>query len=356
MRELLKMIINSYNKITEIKITKKIKRVGKLPMKNYKKLKPGSTVEGDLFSANLTPSKKILLNLYPASMRDKDKLRFLKVCRFIEENCSEYLRYMKKSSSLLYRGSRDIDPKTVYFIGASRLNRRPLDTPKKIQKNVDELLSLGGCKAIRSNSIFCISNSLGADGYGHIFCIFPCDGFSYTWSKHEDWEISVDDIIDSNIEFKKLLTLLRSFSVAFPDFSELSRTDGRIIESIEEYWSDARFFDAYDTADVLASMNKELLKIKTTLDTYCKIAKKYKLNSISSANIKTAYKLIMQASDRKQQSNNFLKYHNIRTNNLDQAMKTRNEVCICGHYVAIRQDILEINYDKLLCKYFGLKK
>lgn len=347
-------------KITGIKITKKIKRVGKLPMKNYKKLKPGSTVEGDTFSANLTPSKNISLNLYPALiMRDKEeKLRFLKVCRFIEKNCSEYLKYMKKSSSLLYRGSRDIDPNTIYFIGASRLNRRPKDTPKKIQKNVDELLSLGGCKAIRSNSIFCISNRLAADGYGPVFCIFPCDGFSYTWSNHDDWEISADDIIDSNIEFKKLLTLLGSFSVSFPYISELPRKYGRIMDSIEEYWSDARFFDGFDdAADVLASMNKELLKIKTTLDTYCEIAKKYKLNSINfTANIKIAYKLIVQAGDRKQQSNNFLKYHNIRTNNLDQAMKMRNEVCICGHYVAIRQDILGINYDKLLCKYFGLKK
>jgi hypothetical protein len=104
----------------------------------------------------------------------------------IKRDCSEALAAMKATGRFLYRGVPGATLRA--FKGASRENRRPLSTKAHFQVLIDEMLSHYGFKALRSNSIYCTSAYEEAQYYekgsGHLYMIFPINGFDYTWSRY----------------------------------------------------------------------------------------------------------------------------------------------------------------------------
>jgi hypothetical protein len=63
-----------------------------------------------------------------------------------------------------------------------KFKRTPKDTAFQMHETVNKVLELAGFDATRENSIFCTSDPDQAREYGHLFFIFPIDGFKFTWS------------------------------------------------------------------------------------------------------------------------------------------------------------------------------
>lgn len=107
--------------------------------------------------------------------------------RLIVKDCSDILGLYKANKKVFYRGTRKRHPEI--FKGASITGRRPADTPKPVQRKVDQMLKALGFKALRSNSIFVTPMKINAeeysvDGGDGVYVIFPINGFKYTWSEH----------------------------------------------------------------------------------------------------------------------------------------------------------------------------
>jgi len=96
----------------------------------------------------------------------------------LQKNCKQALSAFKKAN-VLYRGSK---PHGSAYLGRSVKNRTPMDTPNPVQSNLDQLFLSAGYKAVRGNSIFVSGDADTADEYGHLYIIFPIDGFNFTWS------------------------------------------------------------------------------------------------------------------------------------------------------------------------------
>lgn len=114
----------------------------------------------------------------------------------IEVECSEALAEMRKASSWLYRGSNDYGH---IYKGSSHNERKPKDSSKYLSVEWDRMLQQLGFDAVRSNSIFCTSNSSHARSFGKVYCVFPINGFKYTYSPYirdkmiDDWSDFIDD-------------------------------------------------------------------------------------------------------------------------------------------------------------------
>lgn len=116
----------------------------------------------------------------------KKREYILKVLKFIDKHCSVFLKDIQRSQRFLYHGfksTRNVKLDAYSFIGLPHIQRFPLDSPKCFQDLHDQILTDQNFKALRSNSLFCISDSLVAEYYGKVFIIFPINGFSYTWSE-----------------------------------------------------------------------------------------------------------------------------------------------------------------------------
>lgn len=318
----------------------------------YKQLKPGKTIT--TFGEDMIPVKvdKKLFSKYPA-MTDKQKLLFLKMCRFIETNCGQYLKEVKETKKFLYRGTTDFNDRTIYFMGNPRKNRRSRDTGENVQDAVDILMKLSGMSALRSNSIFCTSDYSTAHVYGDGYIIFPIDGFSFSWSKANDWIIQPEDVIDCNIAFKKLertLYLLwdKLRQIELP-VSKSTTSDENILEKIIDCWYDLDVPDELYDKSILEFFNDAMKDITTSFILYFSLVKKYPEINIVSEKLLTKIKQLMILSvNTKLIANNFVKKYKLTNKDLSIAMKFKKEVCISGQYIAIKA------FDDLLKKYFKL--
>jgi hypothetical protein len=126
---------------------------------------------------------------------DVDHGKIEKLTTFIQEKCSDALQSMQSANQFLYRGIRGGAP-AEEFVGRSRDDRRAKSSGYELQRNIDNALKMGGFKALRSNSIYTISNIGVASWYGPatgIYIVFPINGFDFTWSpKVEDLYVDID--------------------------------------------------------------------------------------------------------------------------------------------------------------------
>lgn len=127
------------------------------------------------------------LDLQPGQKQDYHEPGVDKTAEFarlIQKDCSEALAAMRAGGQFLYRGLKSQELRA--FKGASRTDRVPLSTKAHHQLMLDQMLTEFGFKAIRSNSIYCISDISEAQYYtkmvGMTYMIFPINGFDYTWS------------------------------------------------------------------------------------------------------------------------------------------------------------------------------
>lgn len=118
---------------------------------------------------------------------EKDLDTVNKTVSFIEKNCTDILELYRNYGKYFYRGINisigfhSISKNSNIYFGKAPENRRPIDTPFWMQKQLDIQLNGAGFKALRSNSIFCIGNKTAAFGYGEAYMIFPVNGFDYSW-------------------------------------------------------------------------------------------------------------------------------------------------------------------------------
>lgn len=122
----------------------------------------------------------------------------------IMRECSEALTAMKQTDKFMYRGMADV-PHGVFtgiFAGHTRIDRQPVDSSKHASAMIDQLMIHSGMTALRSNSIFVTSRYHFAKDYGEVYIILPKNGFSFTWTDHEDLITFVDTAFQPQINRK----------------------------------------------------------------------------------------------------------------------------------------------------------
>ena len=107
----------------------------------------------------------------------------------IKNECSEFLSGISNYNALLYRG---INTDVEWMRTSSPENRKPVDSSPKSQKIFDNLLTKLGATALRSNSLFCATDSIDAKTFGTLYYIIPVNGFSFTRVKNSPYDALID--------------------------------------------------------------------------------------------------------------------------------------------------------------------
>lgn len=294
----------------------------------------------------------------------------LKYFAYIEANCGEYLKAVRETGKVLYRGQHE--SKSPIFVGYPREDRRPKDSDGEAQKLYDKYLTIMGFKALRSNSIFTSSSEKQAGDYGEIYAIFPKDGFSFTWStKESDLVLNkvsqvtknhigpeeifyeyVDDLesLDNYLEdfihyrndYKDERMALKK-SPAVKDFKSKYNKWGDL-----DYWRDSSQ-KMYDGALAVAAAYLEICKLYPIVKS--KMPKKF---TQASNVIKNIQKKTGKASinSEKENAEKMVKSYRLLDTNLVAALKSQHEVCVLGEYVAVSVDV----YRKQINQYFLTKE
>ncbi len=153
---------------------------------------------------------------HPRDIRDVYTPEY--IASYIKENCSEYLSVTLQANKFLYRGVTTTS--TPVFVGRPRDKRTPTGQSESQQAILDMLLKASGFKALRSNSISCISDENVSEAFGIPYLIFPVNGFDYTWSK---W---INDIGSSSALVRVLTRYRRKDQVDYEDVDAFLRDTG----------------------------------------------------------------------------------------------------------------------------------
>lgn len=157
------------------------------------------------------------------------------VIRAIRRDCKPFLSQSKRRQ--LFRGTAR--KKSDWFEAYPRTNRRPLNSPKPMTENFNELIRRAGLTANRTNSFFVTTDFEQAinyaDGNGDILHVFPNGTLRFTWStQYDDWfnhfeeveHVSMEhgnDLMDAELEilFESLKGNDDSFSQALESGHEI---------------------------------------------------------------------------------------------------------------------------------------
>ena len=107
--------------------------------------------------------------------------------QYIQEHCGPWLS--QAGSGVAYRGiSERAKQGRVLFTHPVRTDRRPKDSTASTHEFFNDLISLTGGVANRSNSAFVTPSISTAENYGQACVVMPVGEFSYTWSPDiKDW-------------------------------------------------------------------------------------------------------------------------------------------------------------------------
>jgi len=109
----------------------------------------------------------------------------------IKVECSDYLAACGRAQTWLYRGMGSKENRPA-FLEKSPEHRKPVDSNPMLVRSFDQSLQQLGFVARRENSIFCSSNRDTAGAFGHIYVIFPRNGFDFTYTNER--EIILDEL------------------------------------------------------------------------------------------------------------------------------------------------------------------
>ena len=160
----------------------------------------------DLMEAKKHSTRVILINKWEDGAQINTDITIK-----IQKECSKYLKVFDATHRVLYRGTKKTG---VIFEGESIENRRPMDSSKSDTLRYDNLMTLLGIKALRSNSIFTTSSLDSSSDYGQIsYVIIPKNTAVFSWSRihndlildHmgsyvKDYPKEITNVIDSEIE------------------------------------------------------------------------------------------------------------------------------------------------------------
>jgi len=276
-----------------------------------------------------------------------DKLGLQHVITFIENNCGDYLDIMQGHRKFLYRGvSLKEHNSGSFFIGNSRTDRQPKDSDPKLQNVWNQALAELNIKANRSNSIFTTNDRNQASIYGTLYLIFPFNGASFSWSRlHSDLVLS--EYTMSNTLKIEVTAAQRTKFQSYVDYAEKLYNSSEMmdiryaaedkpgfsaerikIHQFENLISNSRAF--------LINPSKELLHdIDMTLRSILTIWRRVD----SDNNYIGFMELIEEISKQsKFDVDQFQKIFNVSNKNFGLALLSKHEICISGHYVAVKYD------------------
>jgi hypothetical protein len=324
--------INAYQKqIAELR-----KAIAKQGPEASKKLQ--NNMVNAVAAATSSEKQLRMLDLNP-KITDK---KLLNAVAFINKHCSEFLKECKMANRFLYRGVRQSE---AIFLGRSKHNRETMDSDENLSKSFDELLKIGGFKALRSNSIFATSSFTLANSYGPVFAVFPVNGFNFTWSGVErDLIISPDHKIanllssDTYISKKNTPILAQAFNYInnLLDRSDISNFPESLLVILEHFP-----YESYDS-DTVNQWLKQWSKFVNYIQKRHKtlrpeVSKKLNYNKVNA--ITKQLKMInVQAKTKEtklQQAQQLIKTLKLDQTNLVAAMKSEHEIYIHGTYVTI---------------------
>lgn len=306
-------------------------------MTTFSELNPGETTS---FPSGKAP--EIQANLFSKYSR-VDRNRFIRVCKFIEEHCSEFLASVNAAHRFLYRGIKTYESPSEIFLGRSRNDRHPRDTDADIQLIADEYLTLRGFKALRSNSIFCAGEEQNALTYGDPYIIFPINGFDYTWSlEHVDWVISPRFLSPNYSVLRNIFNDI--YYSTRDDTHKATLTNIAIKNAVEIYvkpfiWSGSGDGYFYDLAQL-----RKFMQIAAKLSATVEEVRHYFTPEVRAK----INRLISNSLNPKIASQQFVKLNKLLKTRLDTAIKLDHEVMIHGSYVAVESN----KFNEALGQYF----
>lgn len=299
--------------------------------------------------------------------------KLLKYFTYIEKNCGEALKSIKEAQKLIFRGQDDASHPV--FVGYPRSDRVPKDSNLEAQKLLDTYLSTMGFKALRSNSIFTTSDMNQAGDFGDLYAIFPKDGFNFTWSPTVSDLVltSVSDVDDSSDDTEDLyygydewvddinrdaydaVDAINNYNAPHNEIEKRAKiirksADYKSFQKAIQSWADI------DIEDNLAYINNAFIKI---VNLYIVLSKQFpEYNRLLSASQKkkilaTAKKAsATKSKDIKTKAAKSIKQFGFIHTDLTSAIKSGNEICILGEYVAVNFEM----YERELKEYFLTKK
>jgi len=285
----------------------------------------------------------------------------LKYFAYIEANCGEYLKAVRETGKILYRGQRD--SQAPIFVGYPRENRRTKDSSEEAQKLYDKYLTMMGFSALRSNSIFTTSSEHQADEYGYVYAIFPKDGFKFTWStKMGDLVLeSMSDVDKSQLDPEEVYY---EFNDVFEDIN--NELNALIYDTEEETEKVAlkkspamkafrKLLSKWDDMNYWGGDTKKIYRVALeTAEGFLTLSQDVPQVKKLSSQIKEAKKTIAvikkkeEISPNKAAASAMIKKFGLLNTNLVAALKSGHEVCILGEYVAVGID----DYEKQIKSYF----
>ena len=136
------------------------------------------------------------------------------------------LRETKKCKRFLFRGiNYPHDVEKGFEERVPRKDRRPTDTPKRVQLAFDIEYENKYNWRPRSTGVFCANLTEGTYGYGHTYYIFPIGKYRYTWSPDvKDFFITQGRIgMLSKYTDKQLLQEMEKLVKTYKDSKDLCR-------------------------------------------------------------------------------------------------------------------------------------
>jgi hypothetical protein len=133
-------------------------------------------------------------------------MSFEEIITLIMNKCQPYIKEILPiyhNDNLMYSGRKHLSSNTI--IKKIRNDRKPTDTPIKIQELFDSLFKKYHGWKPRSSSIFCTGSISTAGDYGKVYMVFPMGKFKYLWNPDisdlfsdvvndpDNYDIRVDD-------------------------------------------------------------------------------------------------------------------------------------------------------------------
>lgn len=125
--------------------------------------------------------------------------KVMKMAMILFRDCKEYIKDLKKSGEVMYRGAKGGDMTKI----VPRKDRTPKDMPKGIHDELDSLFKQEYGWNARSEGVFCSGDLGQAKGYGSaVFTVWPMDKYKLLWNPDvfdlfEEMKLDDGDDIDT---------------------------------------------------------------------------------------------------------------------------------------------------------------
>lgn len=189
------------------------------------------------------------MRLYEINSNQKNLMGYTNedLLDLIKKDCSKAYNILLTTNRVLYRGVKN--KQTDAYIASSHSFRNPVDTDAEFHVAFNEIVTIAGFKANRSNSIFCTSDLSMAEGYGWPYAIFPFDTSNILWSA------KIKDMYRT-IEQPGIIDMLLAKTIV-KDFKNFNKTDNKE-EFARQFIQKWKFKDT-DLLSALKSKNEVLV-------------------------------------------------------------------------------------------------